>query len=119
MKKRRETWYNRVKECVRAYPLQNAAMDAIEQARIAGETPPAEAEVSETQQSERDAVTKAINMTLDLEYGKHRLAVIDMVFWSRTHTIADAARACFVSERTAQRWQSEFFRCVASHLGLT
>ena len=67
---------------------------------------------------ERAAVEAAVKETEQLADGGERLRLIDLVLWKRTHTLQGAARACYVSERTAQEWHRQFIRLVGQKRGL-
>ena len=47
-----------------------------------------------------------------------KLALIDMVFRKKSHTVCGAALKLYISERTAQRWMNEFIYIVAEKLTL-
>lgn len=76
-------------------------------------------ELTGTEMREAEAVKKAIESTMALKAGEERIALVDIIFWKRTHTIQGAAMLLHLSERTAQRWHSEFIREVAKQFGLT
>lgn len=67
---------------------------------------------------EYEAVRLAISQTLQLNGGKERLHLIDIVFWRRTHTLQGAAIRCHVSYDTAVRWHREFICLVGVNFGL-
>ena len=69
-------------------------------------------------QREYDAVRKAIHKTRLLKTGCDRLAVVDMVLWKETHKIDGAAMQLYISERTANRYHSDFIRLVGFCYGL-
>ena len=68
---------------------------------------------------EHSAVERAVGVTRGLPDGAERMALVDMIFWRRSHTLSGAADACHVSERTARRWHTAFIRLVAQKFGLT
>lgn len=67
---------------------------------------------------EFDAVKSAVEKTVAKPNGEHRLRLIDMVFWKRSHNIPGAAMQIPCSERTAQRWHADFIREVAKNFSL-
>lgn len=69
-------------------------------------------------QRERCAVEQAIAVTRGLSAGAERMALVDMIFWRRSHTLPGAAALCHVSERTARRWHTGFVFLVAREFGL-
>lgn len=68
-----------------------------------------------TNTDEEKAVNAAIDATNALPDAEHRMKVISMVFWDRTHTIQGAADSIPCSWATAQRWQSDFIVEVAKN----
>ena len=67
---------------------------------------------------EMEAVRLAIEQTRALRNGEDRLRLIDLRYWSRTHTLPGACEACHVSTPTGLRWHREFIRAVAKNFGL-
>lgn len=67
---------------------------------------------------ESEAVRAAVEQTEALPNGAERLAVIDMVFWKQTHTLAGAAMQVPCHYETARHWHTDFIRAVARNLGL-
>lgn len=65
---------------------------------------------------QKRAVQAAIEATEALPNGADRLRLIDLVFWTRTHTLDGAALKLYVSKRTARRWHTEFIREVEKNL---
>ena len=133
----RYLWWPYAKNCIRAYPDRkqqaeksaNADPDA-EPDIDRGPPRPVERKVllmerktalrlSGEKQTAREycGVRQAVMETAELPDGTERLALIDMVYWRGTHTIAGAALQLHVSERTAQRWNGTFIRLVGVHLG--
>ena len=62
---------------------------------------------------EMDAVRRACEYTLRLRDGRDRMALVEIVFWKRTHNLQGAALKLSVSERTALRWHGDFIKAVA------
>lgn len=75
-------------------------------------------ELPTTRAREYWAVTRAIEKTRRYPNGKDRMKVIDLVYWKQSHTLVGAARASYLSERSARRYHTEFIRLVASYYGL-
>lgn len=67
---------------------------------------------------ENEAVRAAVEQTERYPNGQERLAVIEMVFWKKTHTLEGAALMVPCSIRTAQEWHRQFIRLVARNFGL-
>lgn len=69
-------------------------------------------------QHEFDAVRRAIEATSLLDDGNIRISMIRYVYWQKKrHKIKDAALLVHVSQRTAERWHSEFVCLVGYYLG--
>ena len=125
-------WWGYVKGMIRRYPsLCRMRQDMLEQGVTVsydaighGTATPrtveniALRELPTTNEREYWAVTKAIETTRKQPNGSSRLKVIDLVFWRRSHTLGGAARAAYLSLRSAQRYHTEFIRLVASYYGL-
>ena len=94
MSRPRHDWWGYAKGMIRRYP------DAVTQ-------------------REHRAVAHAVEATRGLPDGAERMALVDMIFWRRSHTLTGAADVCHVSERTARRWHSDFIWLVARAFGLT
>lgn len=71
-----------------------------------------------TEALECAAVEKAKEYTLAMPDGTERIRLIDLVFFSQTHTLEGAAIALNCSLRTARRWHTDFIRQVAKEFGL-
>lgn len=65
------------------------------------------------------AISTAIAKTAISEYGDERLRFIDMVYFSKTHTLGGACMVIGISDRTGQRWSQEFFNIVSEHMGFS
>lgn len=100
MSKPRYGWWGYVKWMIRQYParegryMQGKAME------------------------ERLAVKRAIDQTLELENGKERMQVIELVFFRQTHTLEGAAMMIPCSYMTARRYHNDFIKKVAKNFGL-
>ena len=68
--------------------------------------------------NERMAVQRAIEQTTQMENGLERMKVIDLVFFSRTHTLEGAAMMVPCSYDTAQKYHAQFIKAVARNMGL-
>lgn len=90
MSKPRYDWWGYVKGMLRRYP-------------------------NRVNENERKAIELAIEHTKTLETGKDRMAVIEMVYFKKTHTLVGASMKVNCSERTAQRYHGDFIRTVASN----
>ena len=132
MSTKRYDWWGYVKGMIRRFPsLCRMRQDMLEQGVTvsydaighgSGEPRTVEnialRELPTTNEREYWAVTKAIETTRKQPNGSTRLKVIDLVFWRQSHTLNGAARAAYLSERTARRYHTEFIRLVASYYGL-
>lgn len=117
---------------VRAYPRLRAKLDDLKQVRITltptgggrssmpGDPTAAVAtlQLSDREQRYLDAVEAAIRETKAYPDAEARLAIVDMLFWSRARTMAGVAIKLHMSERTVRRRRSAFLRAVARHLNL-
>jgi len=132
LSKPRYIWWGYVKNMIRRYP---ALKKQYEELHIAATTADysgmahsgqagrntervAIRELTPTEQREYDAVSRAIATTERYKDGVHRLLVIDVVFWQRSHTLEGAAMMVPCHYKTAQGWHNEFIRLVASYCGL-
>ena len=68
--------------------------------------------------AEFEAVEAAIRETAKMENGEARLAIIDLVYWKRSHTLAGAGMQVGYSYEWAKRVQRKFALSVAENLGL-
>lgn len=75
-------------------------------------------ELPEINRREIDAVARAISDTLRMPDGTRRLALMELVFWDRSHTLYGASLVLHVSKRTAIRWHGTFIKMVARNFGL-
>ena len=100
MSKPRYRWWGYVKSMIRNYPAANGRYD------------------QGTGLKERMAVQKAIDETEQMEDGKERMQVIDLVYFQRTHKLAGAAQMIPCSYETAQKWHAQFVKAVARNFGL-
>jgi len=96
----RYDWWGYVKAIIRRYPTLK------------------DRDVSGISKREKDAVQEAIKTVENMSNGMDVLAIIDMVFWKRTHTLSGAALQIPCSERTAQEYHRQFIRLVAKNFGL-
>lgn len=99
MSKPRYGWWGYVKWMIRQYP---ARQDRYCQGSTL---------------KERQAVQQAIDETENMENGKERLQVIELVFFRQTHTLEGAALMVPCHYKTAQKWHNDFIRLVASKYG--
>lgn len=126
-------WWGYIKGVIRRYPALRAECAAIHTqsviTRYGGESgkksskEPRKTEaaaiksLSPIKQKELDSVEKAIKAARNLGSGEDRIKLIDIVFWQRTHTLTGAAAKCYISERTARRWHTDFIKTVAKFYG--
>lgn len=100
MNKQRYSWWDCIKSIIRAYP---GGMGA---------------DLSGVTRREREAVQAAIEATERMSSGTHRMKIIRLVHFERTHNLPEAARAVPCSERAAFYWQRQFFEMTARNLGM-
>ncbi len=132
MSKPRYKWWGYVKNVIRAYPGLKREYEALhEQAVTAnvsgmpggggasrGTENIAIRELPYTRQREYEAVRRAVEYTKQIAAGADRLALVDMVFWKKSHTLSGAAYKLNLSYTTAQRYHGEFVIAVARFYGL-
>lgn len=94
-------WWGYVKGMIRRYP------------RLAKQD-----NLTGIERREWEAVTKAIAITAQQVAGEERLKLVDLIFWRRSHTLPGAAMELHCSERTAQRWHTDFIYTTARAFGL-
>ena len=68
--------------------------------------------------NESAAIEYAIERTKESPDGAEKIALIEMVFFKRTHTLQGAALCVHCSYETAKRWMQQFMRLVAEKRGL-
>ncbi len=133
MSKPRFRWWGYVLAILRAYPELCAKLQQLKDQHITvsyepsgggkgGISRPTEsaalAELRGTEGKEYNAVRQAIEYTSKLRNGAERNALIDMVFFKKSHSLEGAAIALFISYSTAKRWHKEFILAVADFYGL-
>lgn len=64
----------------------------------------------------KKAVETAILETERLPDGSERLAIIDLLFWRRTHTMDGVALKLHISDRTVRRRRAAFLHLVEKNL---
>ena len=69
-------------------------------------------------QKEFNAVHKAVEDTLRSPNGQHKIKLVSLVFWKRSHTLAGAAMQIPCGVQTAKKWHGEFIKRVAKNLDL-
>lgn len=65
----------------------------------------------------KESIDKVICNTEDMENGKLRIKVVELVYFKKTHTLTGAALEVNVSMRTAQRWTTTFVNSVGKAAG--
>ena len=133
MSKPRYDWWGYVKGMIRRYPelcQRDAALHATAMSPdlsgmphgFGGRSDPvadaALRELPEVNRREMEAVRRAIHQTRAMRDGSERLAMVDMVFWRKTHTLAGAAVYLYRCQRTVRQWHTEFIKTVAEKFGL-
>ena len=134
MSRERDPWWPSVQNILRQYPGMKREL---EEKRRAAVTPrynstgggsglgrsteqSALRELDPARQRQLDAVSKAIRITARSKdgTGHWRNEIIRLVYFRQSHNLHGAAQKCYVSFRTAQRWQRDFFDIVERELGL-
>ncbi len=103
--RQREDWWEYAKRIIRSYP-------ALERKRKVEDT------LTAKEQRRYDAVHAAIEETERMPTGTQRLALVDLVYWKRSHTLFGAAMRIPISDRTAQKWNAQFIRMTEKYLDL-
>ncbi len=65
-----------------------------------------------------DIVEQALESIGKMKYSNSKLQIIKMVYFDRSHTLYGAALQIPVSERTAQRWNTEVMELIAEKMNL-
>lgn len=133
MSKPRFRWWGYILAILRAYPELCAKLQQLKDQHITASYEPsgggkggiarptesaALAELRGTEGKEYNAVRQAIEYTSKLRNGADRNALIDMVFFKKSHSLEGAALALFISYSTAKKWHKEFILAVADFYGL-
>lgn len=131
MSRRDYPWWGDVKRLIEQYPeLKEAMRDQLPAAATAqyGSLTPQSApgraleslvvkRLSRREAAEIEAVEAAIRETARKPTGEARLAIIDLVYWRKSHRLYGAAMEIGYSEIQAKRYSAEFIRLVAFYLG--
>lgn len=131
MSKPRYGWWPYVKNMIRRYPALKEAHDELRKQKLTasynaqivykGPGRPVERSATrsmgKTMQKEFEAVRGAVEALEMMPEGERRIALIDLVYWRKSHTLHGAAIKCHVSYRTARRWHTEFIYLVAEKYG--
>ena len=131
MSRRDYPWWGDVKRLIEQYPeLKEAMRDQLPAAATAqyGPLTPQSApgraleslvvkRLSRRVAAEIEAVEAAIRETARKPTGEARLAIIDLVYWRKSHRLYGAAMEIGYSEIQAKRYSAEFIRLVAFYLG--
>ena len=132
MSKPRYRWWGYVKNVIRSYPeLKERLLETPEtavtaryshQTRQSGTGRPVECSVvqrlSSRDAEEYEAVNAAIRETARMSNGEARLAIIDLVYWKRSHTLAGAGMQVGYSPDRSKEVHGEFVRLVGFYLDL-
>ncbi len=62
-------------------------------------------------------ITRVLKRTEDMVDGMERIRVIEMCYMRNSYNVGIAAAYVHTSERTAQRWISEFVRAIGKEIG--
>lgn len=132
MSKPRYRWWPYIKSVIRAFPeLKKEYEDLHEQSITAnmsgmpggggvsrGTEDIAVRELPYTMQREYESVRRAIEKTRLYKNGRERLAIIDLVYWKKSHTLEGAAYKVGYSYDRAKQIHREFVVTVATYYGL-
>lgn len=131
MSKPRYKWWSYVQWMIRLYPGRVELLRDMQSASVTANYSKAPGHGDASRTTERlamaslgdvdrevDAVRAAIEDTEARADGKLRMKLIRLYYWDRIGRIDAAARRCYISERTAIKWNGEFVRTVARHFGL-
>lgn len=133
MSKPRYDWWSYIKAIIRRYPERLAeyrdlhdpsfsiALTGLPGRKNSTSDPTAATALKEMPprvQKEFDAVHKAVKDTLCSPNGQHKIRLISLVFWKRSHTLAGAAMQIPCGIQTAKKWHGEFIKRVAQNLDL-
>lgn len=133
MSKPREPWWGYVKNVLRAYPDYKRELARLRSAVTVtprynanggggGISTPTEnlamKELPRKEQVRLEAVERALAETRRLPNGKWRVAIMERVYFRKSHTLEGAANYCHVSYGAVKEWHGDFIRLVAEHLGL-
>lgn len=133
----RPMWWLYIKNILREYPELCRKENTPVAAALCANSPPAGVKIEKSRVSkptenavlngsltdrERirlEAVRTALMTTQqDPNNGDHRIIIIELVYFKKTHTIAGASTKIPCHENTAKRWQGDFIRLLAEILNL-
>jgi len=125
-------WRQRTRAAIRAYPdllrkdreIKETVLIAQYGGKIGGRTSgttrTAEAaalrQLPREEQRELDAVSMAVQTTMRYRNGALRIKIIDLVYWTASHTLEGAAQQVHVSSRAAYTWHNGFVELVDAYL---
>ena len=132
MSKPRYYWWSYIKAIIRHYPQLcqeweelktiSATPNYDEVGHGSGISKPTEQValklLPRVKQQEFDAVRDALQVTKSSPDGRHKIELIRLVYWKKSHTLSGAAMVIGISYRTARRWQSDFIYLVAEKYGI-
>lgn len=75
------------------------------------------AQMSKTSERAYEGIKLAIAQTDRMRDGGDRIALIRMMYWSRSHTINGAADMLHISTSTARRWHRAFVQLCGFNMG--
>lgn len=104
MGKRFYKWWMYIKSIVQEYPdIEKKMEDTI---------------ISGAELKDWRAVRDAVQITKNIANGENRIKAINLLHWSRTHTLDGAANEIPCDRATVARWQRAFFEEVARNRGI-
>ena len=132
MSKPKYKWWGYIKNIIRAYPDLKMEYEALHEQSVTANVSgiPGGGEVSRkteniairelpyTKQREYEVVKRAIEYTKHFRNGKERLAIIDLMYWKNSHTLAGAGLQVGYSYDRARQIHREFVVAVAFYYGL-
>ena len=126
----KENWRERTKRIIEAYPQLKRELNELQAAKVtpnyngmpgsqeAGRTTEGTALRTLPAESQRmlDAVEKAIATTGRYRNSHHRLRIVDLVYWKKTHNLQGAAIKFHYSYDTVQEWNADFIELVDAYM---
>lgn len=129
MNKRRPSRLKKARLAIQDYPERAAALGELHAVTMAarysaephgsgaGRTTETVAlrELPASEQLEYEAVREALEYIKTCNDGERRIEMIRRYYWAGPHRLNEVAEELYITERTAQRWNSLFVSLVASN----
>ena len=131
MSKPRYKWWSYIKAVIREYPGLKKEYDALHEQTVTASMSgmPGSGNASRStemiavrelpfvKQREYEAVRRAIECTKAMKNGEHRIRIVDMVYWKKSHTVEGAAMRVGYSVDRGKQIHGDFVRLVAKFYG--